>query len=51
MDDFELIKYVYGELVTLEKIIYELKEEIEQLKYFNRELRYKLPDFQSENKK
>jgi len=51
MNNFELIKYVYEELVALEKIIYELKEEIEQLKYFNSELHYKLPDFQSENKK
>jgi len=51
MSNFELIKYVYGKLEALEKIIYELKEEIEQLKYFNSELRYKLPDFQTKNKK
>jgi len=37
MNNSEQIKYVYGRL--------------EALKYFNSELRYKLPDFQSENKK
>jgi len=29
----------------------ELKREIEELKYFNRVLSYRLPAFQSENKK
>jgi len=38
MDNLELISYVYGRLEALEKIIYELKIEIEELKYFNREL-------------
>ena len=50
MNNSEQIEYVYGELIVLEKIVNELKEEIEQLKYFSRELRHKLPDFQSENK-
>jgi len=51
MNNSEQIIIVFKEFLALEKIIYELKEEIEQLKYVNRELRYKLPDFQSENKK
>jgi len=36
MDNFELFSYVCGRLEALEKIIYELKIEIEELKYFNR---------------
>jgi len=51
MNNFELIKYVYEELVALKDEIFELKREIEELKYFNREVSFKLPDFQSENKK
>jgi len=54
MNNSELIKYVYEKLVALKDEIFELKVEIEQLKYFNSELSYKLsdiPDFQSENKK
>jgi len=51
MNNSEQIKYVYEKLVALENIIFELKVEIEQLKYFNSELRFNLPDFQSENKK
>jgi len=51
MNNSEQIKYIYEKLVDLENIIFELKVEIEQLKYFNSELRFHLPDFQSENKK
>jgi len=51
MDDCEQIMIVFEELVALKDIISELKEKIEQLKYFNSELCYKLPAFQSENKK
>jgi len=51
MNDSEQIMIVFEKLVALKDIINELKVEIEQLKYFNSELRYKLPDFQSENKK
>jgi len=51
MDNSEQIKYVFETLEALKNNIYELKVEIVQLKYFNSELRYKLPDFQSENKK
>ena len=51
MDNSEQIKYVFETLEALKNIIYELKVEIVQLKYFNSELRCKLPDFQSENKK
>jgi len=43
--------YVCEKLVALENIIFELNVEIEELKYFNRVLSYKLPDFQSENRK
>jgi len=51
MNDSEQIKDVYDKLVVLRSYIDELKEEIEQLKYFNRVLHYKLLDFQSENRK
>jgi len=51
MNNFELIKYVYQELVALKDKIFELKREIEELKYFNRELTFQLPGFQSENQK
>ena len=51
MNDSEQIKNVVEELVALKDITNELKVEIELFKYFNSELRYKLPDFQSENKK
>ena len=51
MDDSEQIMIVFEELVDLKDSINELKEKIEPLKYFNSELCYKLPDFQSENKK
>ena len=52
MDNFEAIMYVYERLAKpLKYKIFKLKREIEELKYFNRELSYKLPDFQSENKK
>ena len=51
MNNFELIKYVYQELVALKDKIFELKREIEELKYFNRELTFQLPGFQSKNKK
>jgi len=50
MNDSQQIKHVYEKLVALTGEIFELKVEIEQLKYFNRELRFHLPDFQSENK-
>jgi len=51
MKDSEQINYVFEKLVALKDEIFELKVEIEQLKYFSSELRYKLLDFQSENKK
>ena len=51
MNDSEQIMIVFEELVDLKDSINELKEKIEPLKYFNSELCYKLPDFQSENKK
>jgi len=51
MNYSEQIMIVYGELVAIEKIVNERKREIEELKHFNGELRYKLPNFQSENKK
>ena len=44
MNNSEQIKYIYEKLVDLENIIFELKVEIEQLKYFNSELRFHLPD-------
>jgi len=48
MNNSEQIKDVFEKIEALENIIYELKEEIEKLKYFNRVLSYKLseiPDF------
>jgi len=42
MNNSEQIKDVYEKLVALKSNIDELKEEIEQLKYFNRVLSYKL---------
>jgi len=48
MNDSKQIKDVFEKLEALKNIIYELKEEIENLKYFNRVLSYRLeeiPDF------
>jgi len=46
-----LAKPLKYKIFKLKREIEELKREIEELKDFNRELSYKLPDFQSENKK